>query len=760
MSGITLIQDLAVVLLVAGIAGWIARRLGLSSVVGYLLAGLLIGPHTPPFSFVDDQERIHTLSEVGVVFLMFSVGMGLSLQRLKRLGLSLILATAITALLVFNGTRFLAMAMGWSELRGMFFAAMFMVSSSAIISKVLSETGESHEKYGQRALGITVLEDIVAVFMMTLLTSRVAAMNGQATGALGQTLWLMLGFVVLSMVVGLLVLPRLFRVFNRQGAPDLVILFVAGILFGAAMLADLAGYSLALGAFLFGTVVAETASRETVERSFSGAREMFSAVFFVSIGMLIEPISLWNMSGWILFFSVFVIVLRLLASTVGLSVTGAPLKDALKSGLTVIPIGEFSYIIAQLGVDAKVLPDTSYSLAVGVSLLTAVAVPLTVRQSGVLAGWVDAHQPAFLRRLFERYHVWLEEVSHKQRQNIIWQHSKRRLAFALAELLIVGGLVGFSLPLYNWLGSKIELGHLVLPGWQVAYWVVLTILVVFPLGGMWKSLDVLAMLLADVTTRGSIQEDRLRMLVERGLRVLIVLLLLGLLLPLVPIGIARPWEMAATATICVLLAALLWKQLGQWHRLVLGKMEKALSGGDAPTARFKSVFRYRDNWNTELLECTLPDDAQCSGQRIIELALRSRFGCSIVQLERQGVLVQNPTPELSLFPGDKLLLFGSPAQVASAQRFLHQVRGSNGEFSTFDESELGTVLVPDGSSKVGQTLAQLDVFRNAGVQILAIDRGGSVTLNPGGGEVIQGSDSLLVLGTAEQIRKFFAWLDS
>lgn len=760
MSGITLIQDLAVVLLVAGVAGWMARRLGLSAVVGYLLAGLLIGPHTPPFSFVDDQQRIHTLSEVGVVFLMFSVGMGLSLQRLKRLGLSLILATAITAFLVFNGTRLLALAMGWNELRGMFFAAMFMVSSSAIISKVLSETGESHEKYGQRALGITVLEDIVAVFMMTLLTSRVAAMNGEASGALGQTLWLMFGFVVILVVAGLLLLPRLFRVFNRQGAPDLIILFVAGILFGAAMLADLAGYSLALGAFLFGAVVAETASRETVERSFSGAREMFSAVFFVSIGMLIVPSSLWEMAGWIVFFSVFVILVRLLASTIGLSVTGASLKDALKSGLTVIPIGEFSYIIAQLGVEAKVLPDTSYSLAVGVSLLTAVAVPLTVRQSGALSSWVDAHQPAFLRRLFERYHVWLEEISHKQRQNIIWQHSKRRLAFAMMELLIVGGLVGFSLPLYNWLGAKIELLHLVLPGWQVGYWVILTILVVFPFGGLWKSLDVLAMLFADVATRGTAQEDRLRMVVEKGLRVLIVLLLVGLLLPLVPIGMARPWEMVATATICVLLAALVWRQLGQWHRLVVAKVEKALSGGDAPTARFKSVFRYRDNWNTELLECALPDDASCSGKRIIELALRTRFGCSIVQLERQGVLVQNPPPDLALFPGDKLLLFGSPAQVAAAQRFLLQVHGVNGGESTFDESELGTVLVPDGSTRAGKTLAELDVFRHAGVQILAIDRSGAVTLNPSAAEVIQIGDSLLVLGTAEQIRKFFAWLDS
>lgn len=760
MSGITLIQDLAVVLLVAGIAGWLARSVGLSAVVGYLLAGLLIGPHTPPFSLVDDQERIHTLSEVGVVFLMFSVGMGLSLQRLKRLGFSLIIGTAITAFLVFHGTRLLAMSLGWTELSGMFLAGMFMVSSSAIISKVLSETGESHEKYGQRALGITVVEDLVAVFMLTLLTSHIAANNGQATGELGQTLWLMLSFIVLLLVAGLLILPRLFRVLNRQGAADLVILFVAGILFGAAMLANLAGYSLALGAFLFGAVVAETASRETVERSFSGAREMFSSVFFVSIGMLIEPSSLWKMAGWIAFFSVFVMLIRLIASTIGLTSTGASLRDAVKSGLTVMPIGEFSYIIAQMGVQAKVLPDTSYSLAVGISIITAVVAPVVVRHSGPLADVVDTHQPAFLRRWIEAYQLWLEKISAMQRQNIIWQHSKRRLAFAGVEFLIVGGLIGFSLPLIRWLSDRLVAFHADFPGWTVIYWVILTILVAFPLAGLWKSLDILGMLFADVLTRGSARADHLRVVVEKGLRVLIVLVIAGLLLPMVPVARAQPLLITITAIICIGLAAILWRHLTHWHHIVQSKLEKALSGGDAPTARFKAVFRYRDNWNTELLECALPDEALCSGKSILEMAFRSRFGCSIVQLERQGVMVQNPSPELTLFPGDKLLLFGTPVQVAAAQRFLHQTRGPGSKGSTFDESELGTVQVPEGSSHTGKTLAELDVFRHAGVQVLALDRNGAVTLNPGGGEMIQCGDNLLVLGTADQIRGFFAWLDS
>jgi len=276
---------------------------------------------------------------------------------------------------------------------------------------------------------------------------------------------------------------------------------------------------------------------------------------------------------------------------------------------------------------------------------------------------------------------------------------------------------------------------------------------------LWRSLDILGMLFADVTAREIGKGAKTRYVVEKIIRCLIVLFVIGLLMPLVPLGLKRPWLIVATALVCVILATLLWRHLTKWHNAVRNRLEGALSGNQAPGARFKSVFRYRENWNTELLECALPDNAECSGKKLVELALRTRFGCSVVQLERQGVLISNPPAGLALFPGDKLLLFGSPLQVAAGQRFLHQVRNADNPLSTFDESELGTVMVPLGSSRSGKTLAELEVFRYAGIQILAIDRDGAVTLNPSASEVILCGDNLLVLGTAEQIRQFFNWLD-
>jgi CPA2 family monovalent cation:H+ antiporter-2 len=187
MHGIQLIQDLAVILVVAGAVGWICQRLGLSVVVGFLTAGILIGPYTPPFALVTDIGRVDTLAQMGLVFLMFSIGLKLSLRRLQRLGLSLLLAVSSGAAIIFYATRLAGAVVGFSNRESLFLAAMLMVSSSSVINKVLQETGSTHERSGQLAMGVTVLEDVVAVVMLTLLNS-VVQFGGMASKPLGETL--------------------------------------------------------------------------------------------------------------------------------------------------------------------------------------------------------------------------------------------------------------------------------------------------------------------------------------------------------------------------------------------------------------------------------------------------------------------------------------------------------------------------------------------------------------------------------------------
>src|ERR1035437_3274612 len=279
---------------------------------------------------------------------MFSIGLRLSVRKLRRLGLSLMLATFGSALVMYYLSRLLGAALGWSGTRSLFLAGMLMVSSSAIISKILQETGENHERSGQLAMGMSVLEDVVAIVMLTLLNSLVHFGGaGGHDSSLGHTLGLLGAFVALAGVGGLLLVPWLLRRMSISADEELQTLGIAALLFGLAVVAFYAGYSLALGAFLLGTIVAETPHRHQVERTFEGMRDIFSAVFFVAIGMQINLHEMAGSAGLIVAVAVFTLVARGLAATTALTLIGIPPKDALRTGMAVTPIGEFSFIIAQ-----------------------------------------------------------------------------------------------------------------------------------------------------------------------------------------------------------------------------------------------------------------------------------------------------------------------------------------------------------------------------------------------------------------------------
>src|SRR4051812_27491059 len=325
MHGFNFIQDLAIILVVAGVVGWICQRVGLSVIVGFLVAGMVVGPHTPPMTLVADVDRVETLAQIGLVFLMFSIGLQLSLRKLQRLGLSLMFATFVAAMVMYQLSRLLAVSLGWSAREGLFLAGMLMVSSSAIISKILHEIGINHERSGQLAMGVAVLEDVVAVVMLTLLNSLVQFGAAGDGAGLGGTLLTLGAFVVLAGVGGLLLVPWLLKRMSISADEELQTLGIAALLFGLAFVAQRAGYSLALGAFLLGTIVAETAHRNQVERTFEGMRDIFTAVFFVAIGMQIDPHALLQEAWLIGGVAAFTLLVRPLTSSLALTLIGTPL---------------------------------------------------------------------------------------------------------------------------------------------------------------------------------------------------------------------------------------------------------------------------------------------------------------------------------------------------------------------------------------------------------------------------------------------------
>ncbi len=754
MHGIEFIKDLAVVMLVAGLIGWACHRAGLSVVVGYLVAGMAIGPYTPWFSLVADIGRIETLAQVGLVFLMFSIGMGLSLRKLRRLGLSLLLATFTGAIIMYNLTRVVGGAMGWSPIETTFLAAMLMVSSSAIISKVLHETGATHEKSGQLAMGVSVLEDVVAIVMLTILNSLVQI--GGTKASVGSTLGLLGAFIAVAGIGGLLVVPWLLKKMSLSAGEELPTIVVAGLLFVLAFLADQAGFSLALGAFILGAIVAETPHRTQVSRAFEGMRDVFSAVFFVSIGMLIDLQAFRDSWLLILGITVFVLVARPLAVTAGMIVIGGSTRESLRVGLSVTPLGEFSFVIAQLGVAAGAVPQKFHALAVGVALLTTLVGPLLIRRSDGVSGWLAARQPQWLGVWEDYYHRWLQRLQQRERKNVLWQMSKKRFSQIAVEILLVTGLLVFAEPIYDHVKEFLPAEKTFPRGAELIFWSLLMVVVVGPLVAIWRNISALALLYAQESTSGHSQGPKLAPVVETGLKGGAGLILALWLTAILPMGGMARWLPLGALVVGLLAFVALRRRLVYWHSMLEVELHERMQPGDQKfTGTTAPWMAAHGDWNLTLTDCLLPDLADCRGRSLGELGLRAKFGCTVAGVERQGVLAGNPTAEMILYPRDKVLLLGEPKQLQAGKEFLQRAAGV-AALSTFDEVRMEAVTLPGDCRLDGKTLAELALGRAYGLQVAGINRGGGRILNPGGGEKLRAGDDVLVLGSPDQISAFKA----
>ncbi len=749
MGELDLVQDLAVVTFSAGIAGFLCQKIGLSSIVGFILAGLLIGPHTPPFSLVIHEDRVDALSQIGLVFLMFSIGLELSLAKLRRMGPGIVLAVTLGGIVVFNVVRAVCPLLGVNASESLFVAGMLVASSSAIIGKILPETGLIHQRAGNLAMSITVLEDLVAVVVLTFISS-VAQMHKGSEANLGRILGLLLVFVTVVVVVGLLLLPRSLQRLNGAGT-DLLTVTVAGLVLGIAVLSVKTGYSLALGAFLLGAIVAETPQRPIVERAMQGMRDVFIAVFFVSIGMLMNPELL--LKNWVLVLSlgVLAIVVRTFAVSAALLVTGISDRDAFRAGLMVTPIGEFAFIIAQVGVSAGMLSSDYYPIAVGISLFTALVSPILIRHSGSISDGWHKIQPPFFYHLLEVYKDFLNSVGEHQRRSRVSTLARQTIVPLVISVTFVAGiLIVAPFLLTQW--------HRLFPpesGWWPfhLFWALIGVAAAAPTLGIWRRIAEFF--------KGTVE-------IAFGSQHSVLLVCLDLVaasLLFWSIWILTPIIGASVAFFCAILGtALIYalffrRRLQTVQRRIATELSEAiLSADDRRKRTHEEWLKDHQEWDLSLSEIRIPDSEAWFGRSLGDLSLRSQFGCSVVGVERRGYPVPSPGPDTELYPGDEILVLGTKHQIHQVKLFFDASPPRTETVDLLDEIRLESLEVPANSRLVGNALAELEIPRHTGVQIAGVARGSYRMLFPGPFQVLDADDWLLVVGTRDQIQRFRAWI--
>ncbi|EPJ84177.1 MULTISPECIES: cation:proton antiporter [Pseudomonas] len=409
MHAISFIQDLAVIMLVAGVVTIVFHRLKQPVVLGYIVAGFIIGPHTPPVGLIHDEQTIKTLAELGVIFLMFCLGLEFSLRKLFKVGATAFIAAFLEiTLMIWIGYE-IGQFFGWNSMDSLFLGAILAISSTTIIVKALNDLKMKNQHFAQLIFGVLIVEDILGIGIIALL-SGIAVSGTVSSGEVFSTVGKLSLFMIVALVIGILLVPRLLAYVAKFESNEMLLITVLGLCFGFCLLVVKLEYSMVLGAFLIGAIMAESRQLLKIERLIEPIRDMFSAIFFVAIGLMIDPLILLDYAWPIAVITVAVVLGKMISCGLGAFIAGNDGKTSLRVGMGLSQIGEFSFIIAALGMTLQVTSDFLYPVAVAVSAITTLLTPYLIRGADPLSHKLAGIVPQRMARVFGMYGEWLRSI--------------------------------------------------------------------------------------------------------------------------------------------------------------------------------------------------------------------------------------------------------------------------------------------------------------------------------------------------------------
>lgn len=561
------IQDLAVIMAIAGVVTVLFHRLRQPVVLGYIAAGVIIGPYTPPFNLIHDEVTIQTLGELGVVFLMFSLGLEFSLRKLFRVGATaFVAALSEIVLMIWIGYE-IGRWFDWTVMDSLFLGAMLAISSTTIIVKALSELGMKGEHFAQIVFGILIVEDILAIAMLVLL-SGIAQTGSVSAGVAVVTLGKLLLFMTVSLVVGILTVPRALNYVAKAKSDEMLLVTVLGFCFGFCLLVVKLDYSIALGAFLIGAIMAESKHLARIEHLIAPVRDMFSAIFFVTIGLLLNPTVLVDYAWPIAVITIAVVAGKIVSCGLGTFLAGKDGRTAMRVGMSVSQIGEFSFIIASLGLSLKVTSPFLYPIAVAVSALTTLLTPYLIRAADPATVRLARAMPAPLAHTFGLYSQWLASLTPASGGPTLFSMTRRIVLQIAVNLALVAAIflgASYAAPfasgyLARWLDTD-NAQRVVL--WSAALVVALPFLV-----AVYRKLESLALLLAEVSVQPA-KAGRFTRAIRSAISGLIpIVAMFGVFLLVAALsgGILPPFGLMVGVLVCVaLLLTVLWRWCVKIH---------------------------------------------------------------------------------------------------------------------------------------------------------------------------------------------------
>jgi len=435
-ENLKLVSDLALILISAGIVTIIFKLLRQPLVLGYIVAGFLVGPHLNIFPTVADIASIEVWSEIGIIFLLFGLGLEFSFKKLFTVGSKAFVTAIIEILSMIAVGVLLGFIMGWGVMESIFLGGMLAMSSTTIIIKAFEDMKLKNEPFVDLTMVVLIIQDVVAVVMMVLLSTAAASKQSAGMEMLMSIVKLVF-FLILWFVVGIYVIPTFFKRAKKYINDETLLIISIGLCFGMVIIANNVGFSSALGAFVIGSILSETIESERIINLTKSIKDLFGAIFFVSVGMMIDPQILVQYWKLILSLVVITLVIKALVSSAAALIAGATLEDALKTGFTLSQVGEFAFIIASVGVSLGVMPKHIYPVIIAASVITTFTTPYWIKAASPLYLFLDRKLPASTKAQLDAYSLLGRKSGNKNWRSIIVSTLPRVLIFFVLSFAVL-----------------------------------------------------------------------------------------------------------------------------------------------------------------------------------------------------------------------------------------------------------------------------------------------------------------------------------
>lgn len=727
-----LISDLGLILITAAIAVLIFRILKQPLVLGYLVAGFLAGSEFDFFPTVKDVNSVKVWAEIGVIFLLFSLGLEFSFKKLMKVGGTASI-TAITQIIVMVTIGyFVGQLMGWDKINSIFLGVILSISSTTIILKTFDELGVKSQKFAGNVIGSLIVQDIIAILMMVLLST--IAVSQQFSGMeLVSSVLKLIFFLTIWFVVGIFFIPTLLKKAKHLLTDEMMLIISLALCLLMVIFAANVGFSPALGAFIMGSIIAETTQAEHIEHLVKPVKDLFGAVFFVSVGMLINPDTLLEYALPVAILTFVVIFGQSISSTIGALLSGQPLKQSIQTGMSLSQIGEFSFIIATLGMTLKVTSDFLYPIVVAVSAITTFTTPFMIKFAVPFSGFLEKKLPRRWVKRIQLYSANTEEIKSISNWQIVLRSYLTQVV--IHSIIIVAIILlssNFILPLVQ--GSKF--GHVIAAS--------ITLVILSPF--LW----------ALSLRRVAVSQVSILMQERKHHGPIIMLVLFRIVLTLFYLGfVLNTFFSTGVALVAFLIAIGAYILFPKRLHAVYNKIESHFISNfnDREIRRENKRQNTLSPWDGHMADFNIARESNLAGKTLKELKIREQFGINIASIRRGDVLINIPIRTERLFPGDEISVIGTDDQVKEFKIYLDK-----NEIDVPDEVIQTDIILQKLELKnrvcIGKSIRESKIREKTHGIIVGIERNGKRILNPESHLILEDSDILWIAGEKKKIAEF------